>query len=710
MIAFLINSKKINFYKKDSEFIKPENISVKNGNNQINIDKMNFSNNCIEILLKNSINIKYISYIIYENNDIKINYCNFFDSDEFNDKYYYDGTLGAIYEKKGTCFKLWSPAAQSVDLLLYKYGDPAFSSSCIKIPMAENEKGLWITAIRGNFEGYYYNYLVNVYDNESEIVDPYAKAVGINGLRGAIINFDKTSIKGWNADKGPEINSYTDSIIYEISIRDMSSFLDSGIKNRKLFLGLSEENTVSSKNVTTGLNHIKELGVTHVQVMPSFDFSYGNADEKNPSDYNWGYNPVNYNVPEGSYSTDPFDPYVRIREMKKMIVAFHKKGIGVNMDVVFNHTANIYESSFEKSFPGYFFRTSIYGTYANGSGCGNDTASERKMFRKYMIDSVLFWAHEYHIDGFRFDLMGLHDIETMKTIKKRLDSSGKKYMVYGEGWDLDTPLPDSEKSTIENSYKIPQIGFFNDKFRDSVKGNVFCEEERGFISGKEGLENEICKDITGSIDYSEDVKGPFVSPEQSINYVSCHDNLTLWDKIEKSVKNADINTKKSMAKLAIGITLTSQGVPFLHSGIDFCRTKNGESNSYNLPDKINCMDWDRKYEFMDVFNYTKGLIKLRNEHPAFRMKKAEDIRKNIEFLKNTPKNTVAFLIKNHANGDLWENIIVIYNGNFQNVKIHIPYKNINVCTDENTSGDDILYKTDSDEIEIKPLSLKVMFN
>lgn len=691
-----------------------EKIEVINGENNLKI--INFTNNknsiCLE--LKEEIDIKKECAVKLNNNLINVSYYSLFDTEEFNSRYYSEEKLGCSYTPNLTTFKVWSPAASSITLLLYQNGNPEVQENPKKFAMKEHN-GVWSIALKGDYINYYYTYLVKVYNDIREAVDPYAYAVCANGLKGAVIDFSKTNPENFESDISPSIKNYTDAIIYETSIRDISIHKDSGIKNKGKFLGLAEENTFSNKNVSTGLNHIKELGVTHVQLMPVFDFSYKSTDELNPVKYNWGYDPQNYNVPEGSYSANPLDPYCRIYELKYLISTLHKNNLGVIIDVVYNHMYHKLENNFEKIFPGYYFRRDEDGNFVSGSGCSNDTASERPMFRKFILESVLYWVNEYHIDGFRFDLMGLHDIDTMNTIRESLNKLDRNILLYGEGWNLNTTLPADIKAANFNAPKMPHIGHFNDIIRDTLKGSVFIKQDKGFVNGKEGLENELKKCITGCINYSEAISGPFISAEQSVNYVSCHDNNTLWDKIEFTSSGVSIELKKNMQKLANAIVLTSQGIAFLHSGEEFLRTKSGIENSFISPDNINNLDWDRKADNMDIVSYYKGLIRLRNEHSAFRMVNLEEIRKHLLFLEGTPKNVVAFTIKDHANNDIWKDILIIYNANFNSQTIEIPEGNWYIAADgnkfydndENSIKDQDLIK--GTKVTVNPISMLMLY-
>lgn len=685
-------------------------IKIKNGKNFLNIYKYSILGNNIEILLKTSINIKYNCFVVYGKLNYKANYSPLFKNEDFNRKYSYNGTLGCNYSREKTTFKVWSPAAKNITLLLYKNGDPSIKETPIRVSMKEKH-GVWKTSINKNLKNYFYTYQVKVYDKINETIDPYATACGINGFRGAIIDFDDTNPKDWKYDKSPKLNNYINSIIYEANIRDISMGKDSGIKNKGKFLGLTESNSCLKDNISTGLSHIKELGITHLQLMPLFDFPCKSIDESNLKNYSWEYNTQNHNIPEGSYCTNPYDPICRIKELKEMIKILHKNDICVNLDVVYSHLWNKINNSFEKIFPGYYLRFNIYGEFVNGSGYGCDTSSENFMTKKFIVDSITFIAKEYHIDGFRFDLMGLHDVYTMNIIEKSISKFKRKIMLYGEGYDMNTSLPQDLKASKFNSRVTPKVSYFNDDTRNSIRGNIFYPESKGFIECGENLENDIKRCVCGSIEYNNQIKGIFKTPEQSINYVSCHDTHTLWDKLQISSKNSSLEDKKSMLKLANGIILTSQGIPFLHSGIEFCRSKNGISNSYNAPDSINSLNWTKKEEFIDVFLYCKGLIKLRKDHPAFRMNSSENIKNHLLFINNVPKNVVAFIIKDHANKDKWKDILVIYNSNKFHVTIDTPFKDWYLSMDKfRIYGYDLKdKKINNNKITVDGISFNVLY-
>lgn len=671
-------------------------ISIKNGPEFIKINSSSYDGGNLKLILENKINIKYECYIIFQNIISKVYYSELFKSEEFIKKYHYSGSLGLLYNEAATTFRLWAPAASDIKLVLYRNGVPAQNEKIEEFPMHETS-GLFSVTIKRDLKGFFYTYKVHVYENTNEVCDPYAKACGINGIRGAIIKLRDTDPKGWKNDKKTKLKDYADAVIYETSVRDFSSFHKSGIKSKGKYSSLTEENTLID-GFSTGIDHICELGITHIQFMPIFDFA--SIDENNPVQYNWGYDPQNYNIPEGSYSYNAFDPQYRIRELKRMILSLHHNNIAVNIDVVFNHVYKANESMFEKIFPGYFFRFDENGNYSNGSGCGNEIATENSMARKFIIDSVLYWADEYHIDGFRFDLMGLIDINTMNQLSCELKSKNTSTMLYGEGWNMNTVLQEGIKTTDINHDKTPDIAFFNDKIRDIVKGNIFDFTDNGFANGKKGCEDAMKKCIC--CDY--------LPPNQSINYVECHDNLTLWDKLEHTNNISSKEERKTIHKLCIGILITSQGVPFIHSGMEFCRTKYGVQNSYASPDTVNCIDWERKIQFYDVFEYTKGLIKLRRAHPAFRMSESSEIKQSLKFLNVRTPNIIAYILKNYPNGDNWKDILVVYNSNFNDVRLEIPYANWNITVNENKAGTDIIEAFTGNSLVISRLTTMVLFS
>lgn len=570
----------------------------------------------------------------------------------------------------GTYFTLWSPKAEAAEVIIY---DTDRNTAPVQIlQMKPSDNGTWRVAVPEMLYGKFYTFRVTVGGKKlAETPGVWAKAVGTNGERAAIIDFASTNPEGWAADKGPELKNITDAVIYEMHHRDFSVHPSSGIVHKGKFLALTEPETRSTLGDATGIEHLKELGITHVHILPSYD--YNSVDESNlPSNqYNWGYDPFNYNVPEGSYSTNPADPAVRIREMKEMIKALHDAGIGVVMDVVYNHTANNDDSNFSLTAPGYYYRHRPDGSYSDASGCGNETASDRAQMRDFIVNSVKYWAQEYHIDGFRFDLMAIHDIETMNKVAAELKRINPSIFVYGEGWTAgDSPLPAEQRALKENVDKMTGIAVFSDDIRDAVKGHYSDAGDRGFATGKPGNAETVKIGIVAStahpqVDYAKgnNSKFPYAgAPTEIINYVSCHDDLTLTDKLAASMPGSTEAARQRAARLAQTIVFTSQGTPFMFAGEEVFRDKKGVHNSYKSPDSVNAIDWTLKNKNADQFNYYRELIKLRKAHPAFRMTTAKEIAKNIVFDKVTSPNVISYSIKNHANGDEWKEIKLVFNG------------------------------------------------
>lgn len=582
-------------------------------------------------------------------------------SEEFDRTYEFTGDdLGCTYSPEKTVFRFWAPTASDALLVLYKEWD---GQPVREIPFRKGEKGTWLTEAEGDLHGTLYTYKVKIGEEWNEAADPYARAVAVNGDRGVVIDLAKTNPERWT-EKKPPLASHLDTIIYEMNIRDLSVHQQSGIQHKGKFLGACETGTVGPRGISTGLDHIKKLGVTHVQLMPVFDFSTESLDETRLAEtqYNWGYDPKNFNAPEGSYASDPYDPVSRIRELKQFIQTCHDNGIRVIMDVVYNHLYDGYRTNFTKLVPGYYFRYEQDGTFSNGSGCGNDTASERRMMRKFIVDSVLYWTKEYHIDGFRFDLMGLLDIETMNTVKQRLNETDPSIVVIGEGWNMKTVLPDEQKANQLNAAHLPGIGQFNDGLRDAIKGTIFWAKSKGFVNGGAGCEWGIKSGLAGSIRYSNDIGGFALEPVQSVAYTECHDNYTLWDKLVFSNPDDNVAARRRMHILATAIVLTSQGIAFLHAGQEFMRTKKGVENSFMSPDEINRLDWEQCASRHSEVEEIRRLIALRKAHPAFRMPTADLIRSHLVF-EDAPANCVAFTLRDHANGDPAKHLFVVHNAN-----------------------------------------------
>ena len=639
-----------------------------------------------------------------------------FSSKVFNRQYnYYGSDLGVVYSAQVSFFKVWSPKAVRVSLVLYRNGDG--DNKIEEIPMQKCAKGIWKVSVERDLKGIYYTYKVNRGRETKEVMDPYAKACGVNGKRGMIIDLNETNPVGWEEQKNIPLNNPTDAIIYELHVRDLSVDAHGNMKHKGKYLAFTETETTSDEGETTGVNHIKELGVTHVQLLPIYDYLTVDESKDDCSEYNWGYDPLNYNIPEGSYSTDPYHGEVRIKELKEAIMSLHNNGLGVIMDVVYNHTANSESSDLNILMPNYYYRTNKDGVFYNGSACGNELASERHMVRKMIMDSVIYWAKEYKLDGFRFDLMGVLDIETMNRIYEELSKINPDIILYGEGWAGGTcGLSEKKRALKVNAPQLRYVGVFNDDLRDGVRGDVFVSGAKGFIAGASGMEESVKFGIVASTDhpqidfakvnYSD---APYAKlPGQTINYVSAHDNLTLWDKIEASCKEATKEEKIKMQKLANAIVLTAQGVPFIHAGAEFARTKYGDENSYKSSDEINKLDWQRKSEFKEVFQYYKGLIELRKKHPAFRMTTAAEISRDLSFMKMPVANMVGYTLKNHAGDDEWEEIVVLFNGNQEAHKVQLPGDNWKVVVNGEYAGVDVLEVVNKNEVSIEGTSAMVL--
>lgn len=635
---------------------------------------------------------------------------------KFDYEVYTGNDLGAVYSPKMTRFKVWAPEAESVKLNLYKQGEG--DNLIDQHIMKKSANGTYVFEKQGDCNGIYYTYTVVNHGEEQEAVDPYTKAAGVNGQRGMVINLAKTNPQGFEMDGYRNPEHITDAIIYEGSVRDFTMDESSGVFHNGKFLGLTEANTTNHFGEATALDYISDLGVTHVQILPAFDFE--TVDEKNQkAQYNWGYDPDNYNVPEGSYAVSPYDGAVRIQEMKQMVLALHSRGIGVIMDVVFNHTYRRDDSNLQKIVPGYYYRSDETG-YTNGSGCGNEVASDRPMVQKLIVDSLIYWAKEYHIDGFRFDLMGVLDIDTMNVIAERLKEIRPDIYLYGEGWNGGpSSLAEEKRAFKASAKKMPGIGMFNDDIRDTIKGSVFYDDHLGFVNGGTHLENALRYGITGAVahpqvDYDAYGSKPWAKePGQSINYVSCHDNYTLWDKLSVSCPEASEEKKKAMNRLCAAIVFTSQGVPFIQAGEEFLRSKplpekkGFAENSYNMPDAVNSIKWDNIHEYPDMIAYYKGLMALRKAHPVFRMKSEAEMTQNLCFLSDTPENVVAYLLKGKGADDTPENILVIFNGNDEEILYNLPEGKWKILVDDKTAGADGK-KNISEKADVEPLSALVL--
>ncbi len=584
--------------------------------------------------------------------------------------HYNEKPLGVNYQPEATIIRVYAPTAQNVLLRLYKTGN---GSDHYQIENFKQKDSIWEIEIEGDQQGAYYTIQCQINNSWlDEIPDPYAYAVGVNGKRGMICNFQQTNPANWENDSRVLPNQYTDMVLYELHVRDFSIDNFSGIENKGKFLAFTEENTRSPEGLKTGLDHLIEMGITHVHLLPIYDFF--TVDEAHPekNGYNWGYDPLNFNAPEGSYSSDPFNAEVRIKEFKQLVQKLHSNGIGVIMDVVYNHTGLINHSYFNQTVPGYYYRQRRNGTFSDASGCGTEIASERSMVRKYIIDSLKFWVEEYHLDGFRFDLMGVFDIETMNAIRSEMDKIDPKIVLYGEGWTAaSSPLDEKFRAVKSNAPKLKNIAVFNDDFRDSIKGDAFNEHSWGFVSGQTLNEESIKYAIVAATGHPQ-INYGYVSttkwawsltPQQSINYVSCHDNYTLYDKLKKARPDASLQDLARMVCLAGSLLLSSQGVPFIHAGMELLRTKKGHGNTYKSDDSYNLIDWSRKAIFSYVTDYFKKLIDIRKKHPAFRMATTKQIQKHLRFNKEYFPGVVAYELIDNANGDSWNHIQIIFNNN-----------------------------------------------
>lgn len=596
---------------------------------------------------------------------------NVISSEAFESKFTYKGSdLGNTYSKSQTNFRLWAPTASAVSLVTYSSPN---TSTGTTYAMTPDIQGTWKTTLSGDKDGLIYNYIVNVGGVTSEVIDPYVRAATVNGTRGVVVDLDSTDPKGWKSSKPAFSGQLPDAMIYELHVRDLSMDVSAPFPSdvRGKFKGFTYTNLKGAQGQPVGVAAIKDLGITHVQLLPIYDFA--SVDENNPS-FNWGYDPLNYNVPEGSYSTNPANPKVRITELKEAIQSLHNQGIRTIMDVVYNHVYDAASFSQSKIIPGYWFRTDSSGTLTSASGCGNDSASERSMVRKFIVDSVKYWATEYNISGFRFDLMGLHDIETMKQVRAELNKIDPSIIVLGEGWDMGTH-PAEIRANQRNIQKLPGIAVFNDQIRDGVKGSVFNSSEKGFATGEFGQANNVRAGIVGNIDFGQGVTPNFttLAPNQSVNYVEAHDNNTLEDKIRLSIASKEDSQIAKLHRLAGSIPILSQGVPFIHAGQEFRRSKSGDSNSYKSSDEVNSLKWNLISTQSETRSYYKGLIELRAKHKAFRLTTAKSVKDNLVFLNNSP-SVIAYSLNGKAVKDSWSQIVVIHNAGVDNVRVTLPTK------------------------------------
>ncbi len=708
-------------------------ISILKDDNPVTIDAFDMTENNGTITLSETVDLNSTYHITIDfGNDVvrtsMVRFDGFYDSQAFEDAYYYDGELGAIHSADSTTFRLWAPISEAVTLNLYTHGhessqldyddNAGVDTPYEEIDLTRIEKGVWEATVDGDLHGVYYTFTVTNDDISNEVVDPYAYSTGVNGERGMVVDFDQTNPDNWEVDeRPPTITNFTDAIIYEIHVRDYTTHdsWNGADDYRGKFLGLTETGT-TFEGVTTGFDHIKDLGVTHVQIIPFFDHGIIDETRLNDPDYegihdgifNWGYMPEHFNTVEGSYSTDPFNGDVRITELKSMIQHFHNNDLRIVMDVVYNHTGKSADSNFDLILPGYYFRMNEDGSFSNGSGTGNETASERAMMRKYIVDSITFWAEEYNIDGFRFDLMKLHDVETMNAIRDALDAIDPTIMMYGEPWTGGTsPLPSDEAAFNETLDEMTGIGVFNDDTRDGAKGSVFDGEDPGFIQGNNAQDAKLLLGVVGGT-YHQDLpisqlpKGAWApEPTQTINYVTAHDNNTLHDKIMLSTEDITSDELIRMQRQANNIILTSQGIPFLHGGVEIMRTKpciepdggedtcdaNGlyDHNSYRSPDETNQIDWQWKVDNYDTFEYYKSMIELRKMKDVFRLPTALDISQQVDIIDDGQNGLIAYYLYNQD--DLWKTTMVIHNNGLEERTIDLAAGDWHVVVTTDDIGD-----------------------
>lgn len=607
------------------------------------------------------------------------------------------------YTPEKTSFELWAPTAESAVVRLYN-GDELAEV----VAMQRGDKGLWSAEVEGDKKGMYYAFQVSVDGNIlKETAGIFARALDVNGNRGAIIDMRDTDPKGWSEDKRPAVDP-TEIVIYEMHYRDMTAHESAGSSNPSKYIAMAERGTRSHEGLATGIDHLREMGVTHIHLLPTADF--GSIDESRPTNqYNWGYEPKNYNAPEGTYSTNPADPEARIRELKTLVKAMHDAGLCVVLDVVYNHTTATENCGFELTVPGYFYRMREDGSFADGSGCGNETASEKPMMRKYMVESLEYWVKEYHIDGFRFDLMAIHDIETMNLIRERLEALNPDILLYGEGWAASAPLYDESKLAFKRyTYQMPGIAAFSDDIRNALRGTLDLSQG-GFIHGVEGNKEALKFGIVGGVEHPEvnhSEAAWCAEPRQHISYVTCHDDHNLRDRLEHLSPDASEQERIKMAKLAHFGVFTSQGVPFIFCGEEMYRSKRGEKNTFNMPDEYNAIDWALKSQYGDLVEYCKGLIAMRKEHPAFSLGTAEAVREHLKFIECDNEAAVGFVLDNLEGIDSAKRIVVLMNGSREGVEFEIPagsYKWISDGEFVHAKGMGVL-NCDSGKLSVAPIS------
>ncbi|MBQ3192943.1 MAG: type I pullulanase [Oscillospiraceae bacterium] len=607
-----------------------------------------------------------------------------YSSPEFEARFHYAGTdLGAVWSPEKTQFRLWAPTAKAVTVNLYASGTAESHDLPEQLPMKADVCGTWIAEKAGDLNGTYYTYLVELEGKTEEACDPYARSTGVNGQRAMILDLSRTDPAGWESDRDPHAGrNVTDAVIYELHIRDLSMDAGSGITHRGKFLGLAETGTATSQGIPTGLDHIRNLGVTHVHLLPSYDFGFTEEDRADPQ-YNWGYDPVNFNVPEGSYATDPDHGEVRVAEMKQMVKALHDAKLSVILDVVYNHVYDGEDFCFNRIVPGYFSRIDRDGIWSNGSICGNDTASERSMVRKYIVDSVNYWADEYHIDGFRFDLVGLLDVQTMNEIVSTVHEKHPNVIFYGEGWDMPTALtkPGTQLAIQSSSPDMPGFAFFSDTMRDLMRGDIRSNTAPGFAAGAETARQALDASFMGMPEWA-------AQPCQCVNYVSCHDNHTLFDRIALTAPDASRELRIRMNNLAAAFSILSQGIPFFQAGEEMLRTKPDgkggfDDNSYRSGDAVNALKWEdlSKEEYRQTADYYRGLLAFRAAHPSLRLQYRDQVLAAVSPIAQEHPLSAAYHIRSGN-----EELFVIFNASQTAFTAALPEGCWEVSITRNLSG------------------------
>jgi len=691
--------------------LDPSDFRVYNQDGTVAVSRIRTAGSHAYLTLEEELDVTRGYTLVFQDRSYAVTIPNRYGQESFTDAFTYTGSdLGVTYSHDKTVLRVWAPLSLEMKVNLYSSGDPeAEPAPYAVVSMEKSVKGTWVATLEGDMNGEYYTYSVTT-DNsvDVEACDPYARTTGVNGKRAMILDLDSTDPNGWGNDKNPHADeNITDAIIYEVHLRDITADPDSGISpaNVGKYLGLIERGTTTDDGIPTGLDHIVDLGVTHIQLSPVFDFGSVREDRLDDSPYNWGYDPVNYNVPEGSYSSDPYDGTARVVEMKQMVKGLHDAGLSVIMDVAYSHVYDRNRFCFNQIVPGYFSRDD-----SNGSGCGNDTASERPMVRKYIVDSVNYWATEYHIDGFRFELVGLIDVDTVNEMMSRVKQTRRDVIFYGEGWQMSTNS--KEPMCIQtNADDVPGFGFFNDTFRNTIKGGSFAGVTGGYICGGQSLKADVDRSFFGLPQWLSD-------PSQSINYLSCHDGYTLYDHLVQAAPDASVEDWRAMNRLGAAFLLTAQGVPYLYAGDEMLRTKPGgqyidgqyvldgsfHDNSFNAPDVVNTLKWSdlSRPEYQEMYQYYKGLIAFRKAHPALRLMMGSEVRAAVREYDTYNSEVDGYLITTAE-----ETILVLFNLSYGEADVNLPEGNWNRYVDDRNAGTEVLDSL-TDSVSVESFSASVL--